>query len=93
MFSELAQIADIVRSAFDHLAQIAPSPRSASGDTRITSGAQGTHDPQQTSRAEVESSQSPSVQTAEAQAPAVAYGMQPIAGAGMTAKGEFIRGT
>jgi len=41
----------------------------------------------------VESSQSPSVQTAEAQAPAVAYGMQPIAGAGMTAKGEFIRGT
>ena len=37
-------------------------------------------DPQQTSRAEVESSQSPSVQNAEAQAPAVAYGMQPIAG-------------
>jgi hypothetical protein len=30
--------------------------------------------------AEVESSQSPAVQNAEAQAPAVAYGMQPIAG-------------
>ena len=37
-------------------------------------------DPQQTSRAEVESSQSPSVQNAEARALAVAYGMQPIAG-------------